>query len=233
MSTAMARPAAERRFYVGSALGIVAVVLAGFSIDLDLLRDMSSLSLLVRIHGLVMFGWIALFVAQTVLVARHRIAWHRRLGIFGAALAAAIVVADTATVIVAFRLGGNHLPPGLPAPQFLADAFFDLLTFAILVSSGIALRARSPWHKRFMLLAALMVLDAALARFISAYTSWGLDPGIARDVLVLACVAVDTLRYRRLHPAFILGGLLVFVTDPVADRAASLPAWAHFCAWLA
>lgn len=231
-SGATSRTAAERRFYIGAAVGIVVVVLAGFSIDVDLLHDMSSLSLLVRVHGAVMFGWIALFVAQTALVARHRLAWHRRLGILGAALAAAMVTANTATVAVAFRLGGNHLPPGIPAPQFLALALFDLLTFATLVSGGIALRGRSAWHKRLMLLAALMVLDAALARFISAYTSWQLDPSIARDVLVVLCVAIDTWRYRRLHPAFIVGGLLVWVTDPFAQWVAALPVWTRFCAWL-
>lgn len=233
MNTVTTRLIAERRFYVGAALGVVVIVLAGFSIDVDLLRDMSGLSALVRLHGVVMFGWIALFVTQTVLVARHRVDLHRRLGIFGAVLAAVIVIADTATALVAFRLGGHHLPPGMPAPLFLAFALFDLLTFAILVSGAIALRRRSDWHKRLMLLGVIMVLDAALARFISAYTSWGLDPGIARDGLVLLCVVIDTLRYRRLHPAFALGGLLVFVTDPLAGWVAALPVWARLCAWLA
>ena len=232
MNTLATRFAAERRFYVGAAIGIVAVVLAGFSVDLDLLHDMSGLSALVRLHGLVMFAWIALFVTQTVLVARHRVDLHRRLGIFGAVLAAVILIADTATVVVALRLGGKHLPPGIPTPLFLAFSLFDLLTFAILVSSAIALRRTSAWHKRLLLLATIMVLDAALARFISVYTSWHLDPSIARDALVLLCVAIDTWRYRRLHPAFIAGGLLMFVTDPFASWVAGLPVWMRFCAWL-
>ena len=232
MNTATARFAAEHRFYISAAVGIVVIVLAGFSVDLDLLRDMSSLSTLVRVHGVVMLGWIALFVTQTALVARHRVDWHRRLGIFGVALAAAIVIADSATLVVACRLGGHHMPPGMPGPVFMAAGLFDLFTFAALVSAAIALRGRSDWHKRLMLLAALMVLDAALARFISAYTPWGLDAGIARDALVLLCVAIDTWRYRRLHPAFIFGGLLVFVTDPVASWVSATPVWAHFCAWL-
>ncbi|HLJ39397.1 MAG TPA: hypothetical protein VKT54_13415 [Steroidobacteraceae bacterium] len=232
MNTVAARFAAERRFYLAAAIGIVIVVLAGFSIDLDLLSDMSSLSALVRLHGLVMFGWIALFVTQTVLVARHRVDWHRRLGVFGAALAALIVIADTATVIVAARLGGNHLPPGIAVPLFVAFSFLDLLSFAILVSSAVGLRSRSDWHKRLMLLATILVLDAALARFISAYTSWKLDPSVARNALVLLCIAIDAWRYRRLHPAFIAGGLLVFVTDPLARMVAALPVWTRFCAWL-
>jgi hypothetical protein len=233
MNTVVTRPIAERRFYVGAALGVVVVVLAGFSVDRDLLHDMSGLSLLVRLHGTLMFGWIALFVTQTVLVARHRVDLHRRLGIFGAVLAAAIVVTNTATLAIAFHLGGDHLPSFIPAPEFLALALFDVLTFALLVSGGIALRGYSAWHKRLMLLAALMVLDAALQRFISVYTSWDLDAGVARDLLVLVCVGVDTLRYRRLHPAFIVGGVLVAVTDPLARMVAALPFWPHVCAWLA
>ena len=232
MNTVAARLAAERRFYVCAAIAIAVIVLAGFSVDLDLLRDMSGLSALVRLHGVVMFAWIALFVTQTVLVARQRVEWHRRLGILGAALAAVVVIADTATVVVALRLGGKHLPPGIPAPLFVAFGLWDLLTFSILVGSAVSQRATSAWHKRLMLLATLMVLDAALARFISAYTSWGLDPGMARNLLVLLCVAIDTARFRRLHPAFVAGGVLIFVTDPVAHWVAATPVWARFCAWL-
>lgn len=231
MNTVAAR-LAERRFYVSAAISIAVIVLAGFSVDLDLLRDMSGLSALVRLHGVVMFAWIALFVAQTMLVARQRVQWHRRLGILGAALAAAVVIADTATVITAARLGGEHLPPGMPVPLFVAFGIFGLLTFAILVSGAVMLRGRSAWHKRLMLLATLMVLDAALARFINAYTTWRLDPSIARDALILLCVAIDTWRYRRLHPAFVAGGLLAFVTDPFAHWVAATPVWARFCAWL-
>jgi hypothetical protein len=224
--------AGERRFYVGAAIGIVLVVLAGFSVDLDLLHDMSSLSTLVRLHGLVMFGWIALFVTQTLLVARRHVAWHRRLGVFGAALAALVVIADTATVIVAARLGGEHLPPGMPMPLFVALALFDLSSFAILVSGAVALRRNGAWHKRLMLLATILVLDAALSRFISVYTSWTVDAGIVRDLLVLLCVGIDTLRYRRLHPAFAVGALLLFATDPLGRWVAATSAWAQFCAWL-
>ncbi|MGB6604386.1 MAG: hypothetical protein WBE65_08825 [Steroidobacteraceae bacterium] len=232
MNTVVTRLVAERRFYVSSAIAITLVVLAGFSVDLDLLRDMSGLSALVRLHGLVMLGWIALFVTQIVLVARARVDWHRRLGVFGALLAAVVVIADTATVIVGFRLGGKHLPPGVPAPLFVALGLFDLLSFAVLVGSAIVLRRQSPWHKRLMLLAAILLLDAALARFISVYTSWGVDAAWVRNGLVLLCVAIDSLRCRRLHPAFALGALLVFVTDPLAHWAASTTSWARFCAWL-
>jgi hypothetical protein len=87
VKTGATRLPGERRYYLIAAVGIIVVVLAGFSIDFDLLLDMSSLSFLVRAHGLVMFAWVGLFFAQVFLVARHRVDLHRRLGIFGVALA--------------------------------------------------------------------------------------------------------------------------------------------------
>lgn len=223
----------EHRYYVTAAIGVIVVVLAGFSIDIPLLSQLGSVSVLVRVHGMVMLTWIALFFVQVLLVARHRVDLHMRLGIFGAALAVVVVMADTATLIVACRLGGDHMPPHMPAPLFLALGLFNLATFAVLVSAAIVLRKRrSDWHKRLMLLAAILLLDAALARFINHYTSWNIDPSTLRNLLMLACVAIDTFRYRRLHPAFVLGGLLLVGNDYLATWAAGTSAWRSFTAWL-
>jgi len=223
----------ERRYYVVTAIGIILVVLAGFSIDVPLLSHLSSVSVLVRIHGLVMLTWITLFLIQTLLVARERVDLHKRLGIFGALLALMVVIADTATVITACRLGGKHLPPGASAPLFLAFGVFNLSTFTVLVGAALLLRERrSDWHKRLMLLAAILLLDAALARFIGVYTSWTVDSSTVRNLIALTCVVVDTVRNRRLHPAFAIGGLLLFVNDYVAIWVAGKPAWLHFASWL-
>jgi hypothetical protein len=215
----------EHRYYVLAAVGVIAVVLVGFSIDIDLLSDPSRLSVLVRLHGLVMFSWIGLFFGQTVLVARGRVDLHRRLGMIGALLAGLIVVLNTMVLIVAGRLGRGHMPTGIAKPLFLAVGLFDLATFAVLVSSALLLRRRSDWHKRLMLLAAILLLDAALARFIAAYTSWSIDSSTLRDLLMLSCIVIDTLRYRQLHPAFVVGGLLVLGNDFAARWLAGTLAW--------
>lgn len=219
----------ERRYYVIAAIGIIIVVLAGFSIDVPLLSHPDRVSVLVRAHGLIMLTWIALFFTQTLLVARNRVDLHMRLGVFGAALAGVVVVADTATLITACRLGGKHLPPGASPSLFLAFGVFNLSTFAVLVGAALVLRLRrSDWHKRLMLLAVILLLDAALSRFIGVYTSWNVDSSVVRNLLMLACIVVDTWRFRRLHPAFVIGGLLVFVNDYVAIWATGTQAWAHF-----
>ena len=229
MNTRALSGVGEHRYYVAAAVGIITVVLAGFSIDVPLLSQLSSVSVLVRVHGLIMLAWIALFFTQALLVARHRVDLHMRLGIFGAVLAVAGVVADTATLITACRLGGHHMPPGMPAPLFLANGLLNLFTFAVLVGAAIFLRKRrSDWHKRLMLLAMLLLLDAALARFIGVYTTWTIDPSTVRNAFVLACIAVDAFRNRRLHPAFVIGGALVIGNDYVARWMAATPAWLHF-----
>jgi hypothetical protein len=229
MNHVASRFAPEHRFYVFVAIGVIVVVLAGFSIDVPLLSHIGSLSVLVRVHGLIMLSWIALFFVQALLVARHRVDLHMRLGIFGAVLAVAVVVADTATLITACRLGEGHMPPGISKPLFLAFGLFNMLAFAVLVGAALFLRKRrSEWHKRLMLLAMLLLLDAALARFISVYMSWTVDASTVRNLFVLACIAVDTFRCRRLHPAFAIGGVLVIANDHVAIWAAGTPAWLHF-----
>lgn len=219
----------EPHYYVAAAIGVIVVVLAGFSIDVPLLSHLGSLSVLVRMHGLIMLAWIALFFVQAVLVARHRVTLHMRLGIFGAVLALAVVFVDTTTLITACRLGGHHIPPSITPELFLAFGLFNLATFAVLVTAAIVLRKqRSDWHKRLMLLAMLLLLDAALARFIGVHTTWTVDSSTVRDLFILACIAIDTFRCRRLHPAFVIGGLLVFGNDYLATWVTDTSAWIRF-----
>ena len=232
VNTLVALLRGERRYYLIAAVGIIAIVLAGFSIDFDLLFDMSSLSFLVRAHDLVMFAWVGVFFTQVFLVARHRVDLHRRLGIFGAALALLIVITGAYTSIVAARLGGNHLPPGMPAIPFLSSSFLLLLTFTVLAGTGLAMRRRSDVHKRLMLLATLPLLDAALLRFISVYTHWSIHASTTRNLMVLACIVVDTVRYRRLHPAFVAGGLLILASDFTQVWLAGTMVWINFSNWL-
>ena len=231
-NTVLARFPGERRYYLIAAVAIIIVVLAGFSIDFDLLFDMSSLSFLVRAHGLVMFAWVGVFFTQVFLVARHRVDLHRRLGIFGAALALLVVIIGTYTAIVAARLGGDHLPPGVPVMPFLSTSLLLLLAFAVLVGTGLAMRRRPDIHKRLILLGTAAILDAALARFIGAYTHWSISPMAARNLLVLTCIAVDTLRCRRLHPAFLAGGLLLLSHPYVSTWLAGTSTWTHFAQWV-
>ena len=59
---------------------MAAVLVAGFSLNLAMGRSSFAVPLIYHLHGVVFFGWIGLFVAQTSLMARGNTALHRRLG---------------------------------------------------------------------------------------------------------------------------------------------------------
>jgi len=184
--------------------------------------------LLVEIHGLVMTSWVVLFIAQVTLVARRRTRVHQRLGVLGAVLAGVIVVVGVATGIAA---AARDASPGPPALQFLVIPLGDMLVFAILVGTALYFRrSRLDIHKRLMLLAAVNLLAPAIARipvnFIAtggALAFFGLT-----DLCILAWVGFDTIRNRRLHPAFLWGTLFIIAAQPLRLMLAGTDLWLRF-----
>lgn len=224
---AMQTPA---RTHVFTAFGLLAaaVVFIGFARSWYLKAWFGSpqLPTLVHAHGVVMSLWFALYLVQARLIATHRVALHRRLGLLGAALALLVLMVGTHTAITAARLGRM---PGPPLP-FLAVPLGDMLVFAVCVSAGLAWRHRPDVHRRLMTLASVGMLTAALARL-------GLPGGILGPIAVTvailaACVAADTLAHRRLHPVFALGALLIAASWPVRLWLSGTPAWDRFARWL-
>jgi hypothetical protein len=189
-------------------------------------------SLLVQLHGLVMTSWVVLFITQVSLVATGRTRIHQRLGVFGAILAALIVIVGVLTAIAGAARGAT---PGPPALQFLVVPLVDMLVFATLVGTALYLRRRRlDIHKRLMLLAAVNLLAPAIARiplhFIEtggALAFFGLT-----DVCLLACVAFDTVKNRRLHPVFLWGTLLIIASQPLRLMLAGTDVWMRFATTL-
>jgi hypothetical protein len=52
------------------------------------------------------------------------------------------------------------------------------------------------------------------------------------DLCLLACVAFDTVRSRRLHPAFFWGTLLVIASQALRLIVSGTGAWLQFASWL-
>lgn len=225
----------ERRLYAFAAAAALAVVLAGFARTyyLKFAFGTPPLSVLLQVHGAVMTAWFVLFAVQATLVARGRVRLHRRLGAFGALLALAVLVVGTTVAITAARLG--HAPPGPPPLVFLVVPLGDMLVFALLVGAALWFRRRSDVHKRLMLLACVGLLTAAIARIPLPLLQQGgiVTFFMATIVLVLACVAWDTVMHRRLHPAFGWGAALVALSWPLRLALSQTPQWQEFARWLA
>ena len=225
----------DRRMYIWFAVFMPIIVLAGFarSYYLKGFFGFPALpSVLVQLHGIVMTSWVVLFVTQVTLVATGRTRTHQRLGVSGAVLAILIVIVGVLTGIAGAARGST---PGPPALQFLAVPVFDMLVFAILVGTALYVRRRRlDIHKRLMLLAAVNLLTPAIARIPLHFIQTG-GPLVffgLTDLCLLACVAYDSVKNRRLHPAFLWGTLLIIVSQPLRLMLSGTDAWMRFATML-
>jgi hypothetical protein len=215
------------------AVAFALAVFAGFSRTyfLKLHYGTPALSLLLHIHAVVFSSWILLFAAQTTLVAAHRTDLHRRLGVAGAVLAGTLLIMGTTTAILRVR-GGSAPIPGVSGLAFLAIPLFDMVTFAILAGTGLALRRRLETHKRLMTLATIALMSAPLARI-----PWVRQAGPPAffgltDLFIVAMLVYDLATRRRVHPATVWGGLVLVALQPLRLMISGTAAWTAFAAWL-
>jgi len=225
----------DRRFYTWAAIVATFVVLAGFARTFYLKGMFSTpvLSELLLVHGIIMTLWFTLFIVQVRLVAAGRTDLHRRLGVVGAILVVLILVVGVATGIDAARRGASPAPDVSPL-MFMVIPLVDVVIFAVLVGVALWNRRRSDTHKRLMLLATVSILAPGFARLPLGFIQQGGLPVIIVLTLlsVIICVTVDTVRNRRLHPAFGWGGALVVASWPLRLMLAGTAAWTQFASRL-
>jgi hypothetical protein len=235
-SAASLAPPGQRWFWLAGALLAALVVFVGFSptFYLRTLFGAPQLSTLKVVHGIVFSAWVVLFVAQTSLVATNRRDTHRALGAFGALLLVAMCLVGYRLAIESGRSGFTPDPAKVSALSFMAVPLFDLAVFALLVSMALLLRARSDWHKRLMLIATLSLLPPAIARVAMQFPPLPVLPiafgGTA--LLIVAAIVLDRVTLRRLHPAALLGGLIVILSLPARLLIGRTQAWQDLAARL-
>jgi hypothetical protein len=224
----MTTTARKPRIFTFFAVGAAIVVFAGFARSWYLKAWFGTPELppLVHVHGAVMTLWFVLYVLQASLIATHRVALHRRIGMLGVALAALVLLIGTHTAIEAARLDRMPGPP----LAFLAVPLGDMVVFATFFGLGLAYRHRPDIHRRMMTLASVGMLGAALFRL-------GIPGGLAGTIGVIfailaACVTADWLVHRRPHRAFAIGALLIALSWPLRLWLSGTTAWQRFAGWL-
>jgi hypothetical protein len=219
----------DRWIYLPAAVAITAVVAVGFAPSYFLrpfVAHTDSLTLLVHVHGALLTAWIALFIVQVALVAVGRTDLHRRLGTLGIALVPLIFAVGVPMSLVAAKLGEDHMPgPPLPALALVLASFVE---FATLAGTGLWYRSRSDIHKRLMLMASLTAMEAGAIRLPIGLLDHGFTKThMATDILLLLILAVDTVKHRRLHPAFLWGLLFLVSMQVFSLWLATTNEWAH------
>ena len=224
----------ERRFFGWLAASIALLVFVGFSRTyyLHTFFKTPKLTTFLHVHAAVMTGWIVLFAVQTFLIASNRTGLHRVLGAFGAGYAVLVVLMGcTATVLAARREVRAHSDFLSSFLTVLALELTQMLLFASLVALGVWFRNRTGYHKRLMLLATFCMLPNPIVR-LSLLAGIGTNIMILSlwAVLVVGVVSIDSIRNRRLHPAFGLGATATVAFLYLAYFGSLAPIWQRFAA---
>jgi hypothetical protein len=222
----------DRVFFTGMAVAAAVTVLVGFSRTYFLRPYFQTepLDAAFHVHGLVFSAWIALFVAQTSLVAAGRTDVHRKLGRVGACLALLmVVVALNAAVHGAQRdIAAGYLTESL---RFFTTPVLSMVMFASLVALAVIARGRPETHKRLMLLATLSLLDAAVARWpIPGIGDVPLAYYAVTDAFIVAAMLYDFVSRRSVSPVYVWGGLAIVVEQWSRDALGATAVWQSLAA---
>ena len=233
--TATGQAAAERKFFTGVSLAVLAVVFVGFARSF-FLRPLfpdwpAPPESIYVVHGAVFSAWIVLLVAQTSLIAAGRVDVHRTMGALGAVLALAMTVLATLGALTAANRATGFVGIPVPPLQFLAVPLFDMAMFVAFVTAAIVQRHNPQSHKRWMLLGTINIITAAVARW-PVIRDLG-PPGYfaLTDLFIVALAWWDWRRHGRLHRATLVGGLLIILAQPLRLAVSGTEAWLAFASW--
>ena len=205
----------NERFFVGAAIAMAMVIVAGFSVQLAMGRSSFASPPLVHAHAVVFMGWIVIYVAQNVFVATDRMALHRSLGwIASGWMVLMLVLGYLVTAAIVQR---GQVPFFFRPLHFLVFDPMSLLAFAGLTTAAILMRRRTQWHRRLHFCGMAMLLGPGFGRLLPM----PLLPPLAWEAAFAASmifpivgVLSDVRRSGQVHPAWRWGigaMLLAFV----------------------
>ena len=227
-------------FYFYMALSCMAVAFLGFAPTywLPLATGSFPSMPVIHFHGMLFFVWTIYFAFQTWLAASGQVARHRTIGMIGVSLATAMTIFGFFATVDAMK---RSAALGL-ADAGIAFAIVPLtgiLFFAVVVALAIANIRRPETHKRLMLLAAISILDAAVARWFLTFLAPPGPPGpppvpvtiapaLVACLLLVAAIIFDWRTRGRPHPAYIYGGAALIAVKLLNWPISVTPAWHSF-----
>lgn len=201
----------DHGFFLGGAIAMTVVIVAGFSLQLGMGRSSFASPLLVHAHAVVFMGWVGIYLLQNVFVATDRMALHRRLGWLAAVWMLAMLALGVAVTVAMLRRG--QVPFFFRPLQFLVFDPLSLLTFVGLTTAAIALRKQTDWHRRLHFCGMSILLGPGFGRLLPMplLAPWAWEATLAACLLFpLVGMWADNRRTGRVHPAWLWGaGALV------------------------
>lgn len=250
-ATTIPMPIAARgqRFYVGMAATCLAVGLIGFAPTywVPMVRRTLEVPPLTHLHALFFYGWLLLFLRQTVLAASGRLARHRELGVAGVALATGMCFVGLGMAIGSLKRL-EAAGAGDAARAFSIVSFSAVALFAALFAAAIVNVKKPELHKRLMLVATVSMLQAGIGRWFLLFLApptaalggppavppvfVSILPGLVTDLLIVAAMVHDRRTRGRVHPIYWSAGALVLAVQVLRAPISTTSAWMHLTHWL-
>lgn len=205
--------ARDDRFFVITSLMMAAIVVIAFSLQFALGRSSFGAPLLVHLHAIVFMGWIAIYVAQTLLAAGGHRALHRTLGWVGTVWVVPMVVLGIVATVAMVRRG--QAPFFFQPAQFLVLNPTSVIMFAGLTWAAIALRRQTGWHRRLHYCGMANLLGPAFGRLLPMplLSPWAFEAtAVCVMLFPLAGMIADRRRSGRVHPAWLWGAGLTLLS---------------------
>jgi hypothetical protein len=215
----------ERMFFLTVAIIMALIMVGGFSFQLAMGRSSFAVPLIYHVHGLVFFGWIALYLLQNALVATGSVALHRKMGWLALGFIPVMTVLGIAMTLVSLRRHGG--PPFFDMNEFLFGNSLGVLAFAGVALAGIAMRRRTDWHRRLLCGAMISLLGPGFGRLLPSPLlipwAWWMSAVVAPGLFLMVVAAIDRRRIGRVHPAWFWGLGALVVSQLLADAIAYSP----------
>ena len=164
-------------------------------------------------HAAVMAAWVSLLALQATLSLKGRMDLHRKLG-----LASLVVAPLVLFMLIAITIVRQNDAAGTPGAPVVNNILFvqirSIVLFPIFFVWALRTRRTDPQtHKRMMLLATLMLLDAAIARMTwlpyNDFPKSYLAIHLYLLLLLVPALLHDLIRLRRIHRAWVWGLVLI------------------------
>ena len=226
-STVASRPRIAPRplhgYFVTFTALFALLVLIGFSrtFFLPVAQGTFSRPPVVHIHGALFFAWTLLLVLQSVLAARKKLRWHRRIGSYAAWLIIPMLLMGG---LVSGRDTQNDFETGGGEPRliFFYGELADLAMFGTLAGLAMLLRHKPQFHKRLVLLGSLGLLGAAIGRTPELSGMYILE------AMIGSMAVYDLFSQRRLHIATIAGGAFLLLMAYSQGAIGGTQQWLSF-----
>jgi hypothetical protein len=234
----------ERRFYLFFAVAILASVLLGFARTFYLRPWFLEWAMLhapaepiFYFHGGLFTAWLLVLLVQTWLVGAGRVDLHRRLGRFGVGLAALAFVGGVVAMLIAAGRPTGFIDVTEPPLEFLAGTLADMLCFGVFTLLAFLNRRNAQAHKRWMILAAVSLLGAAVVRWPFEFMTTQL-PSVGLTVMdligylfLLPQMVWDFASRGRLHAVTLWGTAALIGTHEIAALISKTDVWLAFAGW--